>query len=102
LHGSQSNFHILYYYLFYIIIIIIILLFIYLFLISESTLVFAIKACHTYRDLQTALSLCEPTCQYLMQKNLVTRRRRRRRRRSQGRRSGDGERKEKDVRLGLN
>jgi hypothetical protein len=34
-----------------------------------------------------------------MQKNLVTRRRRRR---SQGRRSGDGERKEKDVRLGLN
>jgi hypothetical protein len=35
-----------------------------------------------------------------MQKNLVTRRRRRRR--SQGRRSGHGERKEKDVRLGLN
>jgi hypothetical protein len=90
---------IIYYYYYYIIFYFI---FYFLYILKrDSTLVFAIKACHTYRELQTALSLCEPTCQYLMQKNVVTRRRRRRRR-SQGR-NGVGEGKERMVGLvGLN
>jgi hypothetical protein len=60
LHGSESNFHILYYFLyyyyyyyfilFYIIFIIIIILYNFIIFKRESTLVFAIKACHTYRE----------------------------------------------------